>query len=74
MARLNAVRPGDLVRCDVMGDEFYATVVAVEKAAPRVVELDLRLLPAYRSPHRRGARYERVRARAVKDSYRRRTA
>lgn len=70
MADMTRVRAGDIVRAEVLGDSYFAEVLtAPQKVRPRVYEIDVR--PLFAAPHRRGERYTRLRARAVKTIYRR---
>ena len=57
--RLQGIRAGDLVLCDVKGRRFHAEVTA----SPTGAELEVR-------PLLRGITYRRVSARAVKEHWR----
>lgn len=69
MAAIGTVKVGDIVRCEVKGDRFFAEVESPPVAvSPRVHEIRVKIIaPGH---WQNGARYEQVRGRAVLNVYR----
>lgn len=71
MADIAAIKQGNLVRCDVLGDVFFAEVTTPpEKVSPRVYEIGIRRIGAQAFVANQD-RYKKVRGRQVKTVYRR---